>query len=112
MKRTPLKRKKKNSNKERWAKDVSFYKELWEKSNKKCQVTGTYLGLEPLTTYFHHCLPKSKYPQYRWCPWNIMILHPQVHDQVEIDIDKVPMVKERTAYLLNEHNNGNLLKCI
>lgn len=94
-----------------WPKDKAFYLKLWEKSDKRCIVTGKYLGQEPLSTFFHHILPKSRFPEYRWCEWNIAILHPDVHNQVELDIDRVPMIKELTKELVRKHENGELLNC-
>lgn len=102
---------KKKDKKERWQKDVAFYIRIWDKSNKKCQISNRYLGNEPLSTFFHHVLPKSRYPEYRWCEWNILVLHPEVHAQVEIDMDRVPEVRKLYDDLMRKHESGELLKC-
>jgi len=106
-----VKRRKKPYNKEMWQKDIAFYTRIWEKSNRRCKITNRYLGDEPLTTFFHHILPKSRFPEYRWCEWNVIMLHPEVHAQVEIDIDRVPGARELYEKLLEKHLNGELLKC-
>lgn len=97
--------------KERWLKDKEFYLQIWEAQPHRCQVTGKWLGDEPLSTFFHHVLPKTRFPQYRWCRWNIAILHPEVHAQVEIDMDKVPEIRRLYEDLLEGHRNGELLNC-
>ena len=105
MKRSPLKRKsplkkKKNKKSIDLKEDIStlslgeFYQEIWDETiNKVCYETGQYLGREPLTTMFHHILEKSKYPEYKFCKWNIVLLRPEVHEQVHLNIDKTPKVK-------------------
>lgn len=101
----------KQQNKERKEKDVAFYVKIWNASNKRCQITGRYLGNEPLTTFFHHILPKSRFPEYRWCEWNILMVHPEVHAQIELDMDKVPGVRKMTEELMEKHLNGILTRC-
>lgn len=77
--------------------DKKFYKEVWDASPHECQCgCKKKLGKEPLTTFFHHLLPKSKYPEFRHRFENIMILHPDCHSQAETDLDKVPGVRART----------------
>jgi len=91
--------------------DREFYIKIWNKSKKRCSVTGRYLGSEPLFTFFHHILNKARYPEYRHCEWNIIILSPEVHSQVETNIDFVPEVKKMTQELLEKHREGHLKKC-
>lgn len=84
--------------------DLAFYSKIWEKKEHVCYETGKYLGSEPLTLFFHHVLPKAKYPQYRHCEWNIVLLHPDVHVQVETFLDKAPKVKELTQQLMEQYD--------
>jgi len=79
--------------------DADFYMEIWEEREHKCFETGKPLTGEPLTLYFHHLLGKAKYPQYRHEKWNIVLLHPDAHSQVETFIDKCPRVKALTEHL-------------
>jgi len=77
--------------------DKIFYKEIWDASPHMCQCgCKRKLGKEPLTTFFHHLLPKAIYPEFRHTKENIMILHPEDHNQVHSNIDKLPEVKRRT----------------
>lgn len=79
--------------------DETFYQEIWEERLHQCFETHKPLTGSPLTLYFHHILPKAKYPQYRHEKWNIVILHPDVHSQVETMLDKAPRVKALTEHL-------------
>lgn len=82
--------------------DKKFYLEIWIERDHVCFETGEYLGEEPLMTMFHHVLEKSKYPEYRHDKWNIVLLKPEVHNQVHSNIDKTPKVKELTERLKEE----------
>lgn len=78
-----------------FAADKEFYAEIWVASPHVCQDCGRHLGREPLTTFFHHLLPKKPYPQFRHTPENIMILCPDCHTQAETLLDHAPKVKAR-----------------
>lgn len=82
-----------------WELDDEFYQEIWNERPHMCFETYQNLPSEPLTLYFHHILPKAKYPQYRHEKWNIVILHPDAHSQVEFNIHKCPRVKALTEHL-------------
>ena|ERR1700751_5210012 len=79
--------------------DQYFYQEIWEEREHKCFESGKPLGTSPLSLFFHHILPKAKYPQYRHSKWNIVMLHPDAHSQVEVNLDKCPRVKALTEHL-------------
>lgn len=79
-----------------FAADKDFYLEVWIASPHVCGECTSKLGKEPLTLFFHHLLPKFKYPEFRHTPENIMILCPDCHTQAEADLDKVPKVRQRT----------------
>lgn len=83
--------------------DHEFFMEVWEERGGICEVTGLFLG-EPLATMFHHLLPKSRYPEYRYCKWNIMLVAPDVHAQIEVDIAKVPVADQRLRELKRSMN--------
>lgn len=50
---------------------------------------------------YHHPLEKSnpKYKQFRMEEWNILIVLPEIHNQIHSDIDKTPRVKNYTTQL-------------
>lgn len=72
---TPKKAKERKENHEE---DLKFYLEIWDERPHYCEITGKYLGEEPLTTFFHHILQKSKYPKLRYVKRNIILLSPDV----------------------------------
>jgi hypothetical protein len=82
--------------------DHEFFTEIWEERDGICDVTGEFLG-EALSTMFHHLLPKAKYPQFRYCKWNILLVKPDIHAQIEIDISKVPVAAERLKSVVNSY---------
>jgi len=78
--------------------DKEFYKEIWLASPHFCQCgCKAKLGKESLTTFFHHLLFKSKYPQFRYTPENIMILHPDCHNSYHTNPDSRPEIKRRQS---------------
>lgn len=84
------------ADKETFEQDKIFYAEVWAASPHICQSCGCNLGKEPLTLFFHHLLPKARYPHLRHVPENIVIICPDCHQQTHSDLDKVPKVKART----------------
>ncbi len=87
-----------NLKKELFKNDASFYLQIWEDRPHVCFETGIELGKMNLCM-FHHVLPKQTYPEYRHCEWNIVLLHPDVHNQVETDCSKCPRVYKLTKEL-------------
>jgi hypothetical protein len=76
-----------------------FFTSLWKKLPHYSQVSGKYLGSEPLTVYFHHILPKEKYPEAMFDEENIVLLTLEEHDNVEKDMHKYPEVNRRRELL-------------
>lgn len=62
-------------------------------------VSGKYLGKEPLTVFFHHVLPKEKYPEASLDEQNIILLTLEEHNQVEMDIYRYEEVNIRRNLL-------------
>ena len=51
------------------------------------------------TSIYHHILEKNKYLEYEFEEWNIVFLSPEMHNQVHINIDKTPKIKNKTNEL-------------
>ena len=83
--------------------DHLFFKEIWKKRPHKSEVSGTYLGREALSVYFHHILPKSKYPEFRNLEKNIILLTADEHANVESDIYRYEKVNEIREYLIDKY---------
>ena len=63
--------------------EAELYHQIWQIRPHKCELTG-----EPLDSlFFHemwfscfaHVFSKSKHPQWKFLPCNIMLVHPDVH---------------------------------
>ena len=54
--------------------------------------------------YFHHILPKSKYPEAKYDEENIILLTPQEHSSVESDMYKYEEVNRRRELLKIKYN--------
>jgi len=80
-----------------------FYK-IWKTRVHKSEVSKEYLGKEPLSAYFHHILPKSKYPEFRLVEENIILLTLDEHANVESDMYKYEEVNKRREQLITKYN--------
>jgi len=89
---------------------------LWdERSDNEgvviCFETGKRLKPEyykyKLTCY-SHILPKSKYPQYRMNKENVVIVHPDSHEQYEVYPEKTPNQNNLKKLLIKRHIEGTL----
>jgi len=84
-------------------KQFELFLEIWGEREHYCFETGKYLGEECLSIFFHHCLFKSKYPQYALNKENIVLLHGDIHSQVHVDDSKTPKVREYTKKLREQY---------
>jgi len=76
-----------------------FFLSIWKKRAHYSEITGQYLGKEPMSTYFHHILPKEKYPEACLDEENIIILSLDEHTSVENNMYKYEEVNERREQL-------------
>jgi len=81
-----------------------LYKVIWNKRPHKSEVSEVYLGKEPLTIYFHHILPKGKYPELALDEENIILLTPDEHGNVENDMYKYEEINKRREYLKTKYD--------
>jgi hypothetical protein len=72
---------------------------IWKKRPHKSEVSGKYLGQEALSTYFHHILPKEKYPEACLDEENIVLLSLLEHSNVENDMYRYEEVNNRRNLL-------------
>ena len=82
----------------------NFFLEIWKERKHYSEVSGEYLGKEALSTFFHHILPKSKYPEVAYDKSNIILLTLDEHTNVEADMHKYEEVNRRRIELLNKIN--------
>jgi hypothetical protein len=76
-----------------------FFMSIWNQKPHRSEVSGDYLGKEPMSTYFHHILPKEKYPEACLDEENIILLTLEEHSNVENDMYKYEEVNERRNQL-------------
>jgi len=76
-----------------------FFLHIWKKRRHVSEVSGDYLGKEPLSVFFHHILPKEKYPEAKLDEDNIILLTLDEHTNVETDIYKYEEVNKRRETL-------------
>jgi hypothetical protein len=76
-----------------------FFLRVWRKRPHHSEVSMDYLGKEPMSVFFHHILPKEKYPQAMFDEENIILLTLEEHDNVERDVYKYPEVNRRRELL-------------
>ena len=89
---------------ERINKMRSFFMEIWKKRKHYSEVSGVFLGDEPMSTYFHHIMPKEKYPELAYEESNIILLTLDEHTNVENDIYRYEEINKRRSELLNKTN--------
>ena len=76
-----------------------MFLDIWKKRPHKSEVSGAYLGKEPMSTYFHHILPKEKYPEACLDEENIILLTLEEHSNVENDMYRYEEVNNRRNQL-------------
>ncbi len=81
-----------------------FFLQIWKQRPHKSEVSEERLGSEPLTIFFHHILPKEKYPQAKLDEENIILLTFDEHNNVENDVYKYEEVNNRRNYLKTKYN--------
>jgi len=80
-----------------------FFLQIWGRRLHYSQVSMDYLGREPLSVFFHHILPKEKYPQAMYDEENIILLTLEEHDNVERDMYKYPQVNKKRELLKTKY---------
>jgi len=85
-------------------KDHLFFMEIWKKRPHRSEISGVYLGKEPSSAFFHHILPKNKYPEVRMDEENIILLTLDGHADVESDMYKFDIINQRRTNLLKKLN--------
>jgi len=76
-----------------------MFLDIWKKRAHYSEINGQYLGKEPMSTYFHHILPKEKYPEACLDEENIILLTLEEHSNVENDMYRYEEVNNRRNQL-------------
>jgi len=81
-----------------------FFLNYWKKMPHYSEISGKFLGKEPLSIYFHHILPKEKYPEACLDEENIILLTLDEHTNVENNIYCYEEINNRRDYLKIKYN--------
>lgn len=119
MRKISSKQKEKNKEKtEQTLKQFALFREIWDEREDEtgfCYCFETNQRLDPVlyrsnSAVYDHVLEKQTYPEYRFNKKNIVILHPEVHQQKGNNIDKCPKLKAYREKLLSLHLEHKLEK--
>lgn len=113
------KQRQKNKEKaERTRRMHAWFREIWDEREDEggycyCFETGRPLHgstYRSNTCCYDHVLEKNEaaYPQYAFTKKNIIIVHPDTHNQKGMDIEKTPRIKAYRDKLLLLHDKGEL----
>lgn len=83
---------------------LSIFMDIWMERPHKSEVSGRWLGQEALSTFFHHILPKSKYPEGIFDKQNIILLTFDEHQKVEQDPSFYEEVNKRRSKLKEKYD--------
>lgn len=81
-----------------------FFNMIWRTRTHRSEVSGALLGNSPSSLYFHHILPKRTYKEAEFDEENIILLTPEEHASVELDIYKYEEVNNRREKLKQKYN--------
>lgn len=82
----------------------TFFLSIWKKREHVSEISGEKLGKEPSSAYFHHIIPKSKFPDAAYDEKNIILLTMDEHANVEMDMFKYKEINIRRKELLKKYN--------
>lgn len=80
--------------------------DIWQERKHNSEISGKWLGKEALTVFFHHILPKSKYPEAMLDPDNIILLTFEEHGKVENDPTHFEEVNKRREKLKEKYGRS------
>ena len=95
---------KKESSVQKVSEMQEFFLKIWKKRLHYSEVSTVYLGDKPLSVFFHHILPKNKYPEAALDDENIILLTLNEHDQVESDMYRYQEVNIRRELLKQKYD--------
>ena len=79
-----------------------FFLSIWNKRPHYSEVSGKFLGNEPLSTMFHHILEKELYPELALDEDCVILVTPEEHQMVHIDKYKYEEINGRREELLKK----------
>lgn len=80
-----------------------FFFLIWQERPHKSEISGEILYNPVSTAYFHHILPKKKFPVAEFDEENIVLLTLEEHDNVEMDCFRYPEINKRREELKKKY---------
>ena len=80
-----------------------LFLKIWKTRPRLSEVSGDYLIGGVSTAFFHHILPKEKYPEAALDEENIILLTLDEHTNVESDIYRYEEVNNRREHLKQKY---------
>ncbi len=81
-----------------------FFLDIWRERKHFSEISGIWLGAEPLTIFFHHILKSRKYPQAKHDKECIILLTFAEHQKAEQDEHFYEEINKRREYLKQKYN--------
>jgi len=81
-----------------------FYSKFWNGKPRISEVSGDLIGWKFSTLYYHHILPKNKYPEFEFLEENIAILTPEEHQKIEAKTYKYESINKKREELLKKYD--------
>lgn len=78
---------------------------IWKERRQRSEISGKYLGNEPKTYYFHHLLPKRRYPELVLDEENIILVTEEEHMLLEKDMYYFEIARKRIEKIINRLKN-------
>lgn len=91
---------------------LSVFMDIWHKRRHHSEVSGRWLGKEALTVFFHHILPKSKYPEAMLDEENIILLTFDEHTKVEGNPTCFEEVNKRREKLKIKYDRSSQIRVL
>lgn len=88
---------------ENTVRQFNFFLGIWNKRPHESELTGKWLGKEPLSTFFHHILSKERYPIARYDEQNVILLSFEEHEKVENDPNFYEEINKRRVKLMEKY---------
>ena len=83
-----------------------LFQQIWNERGPYSEVSGKWLGKEPLTIFFHHILPKRNYEDLMLVKENIILLTFDEHQKVENDMYFYEEINKRRNELQRKDINN------
>lgn len=84
---------------------VELYMRIWSKRPNYSEISGEWLGREPLSIFFHHIIPKRENKEAIFDEENVILLTFQEHQNVENNKFRYEEINNRRNYLEKKYNN-------